>query len=80
MDEHIYNSHIGNEEFYAKVSGMITERIRTRKIQKGKDGFADSIDDDKTRLSNVQNATRTTKNNVLGDVDVNIEYLNDEHN
>lgn len=78
MDEHIYNSHIGNEEFYAKVSGMITERIRTRKIQKGKDGFEDCIEDDKTRLSNVQSATRTTKNNVLGDV--NIEYLNDEHN
>lgn len=78
MDEQIYNSHIGNEEFYAKVSGMITERIRTRKIQKGKDGFEDCIEDDKTRLSNVQSATRTTKNNVLGDV--NIEYLNDEHN
>lgn len=78
MDEAIYNSHISNEEFYTKVSGMITERIRTRKIQKGKDGFEDCIEDDKTRLSNVQSATRTTKNNVLGDV--NIEYLNNEHN
>ncbi len=34
MDEAIYNSHIGNEEFYAKVSEMISERIRTRQIQK----------------------------------------------
>ena len=78
MDEAIYNSHIGNEEFYAKVSGMITERIRTRQIQKGKDGFADCIEDDKTRSSNMQNATRITKNNILGDV--NIEHSNDEQN
>ena len=78
MDEAIYNSHIGNEEFYAKVSGMITERMRTRQIQKGKDGFADCIEDDKTRSSNMQNATRITKNNVLGDV--NIEHSNDEQN
>lgn len=78
MDEAIYNSHIGNEEFYAKVSEMITERIRARQIQKGKDGFTDCIEDDKTRLSYMQNATRTTRNNVLGDV--NIEHTNDEQN
>lgn len=78
MDWAIYNSHIGNEEFYAKVSGMITERIRSRQIQRGKDGFTDCIEDDKTRLSNMQNATRTTRNNVLGDV--NIEHTNDEQN
>jgi len=78
MDASIYNSHIGNEEFYAKVSGMITEKIRARQVQKGKDGFADCIEDDKTRLSNMQNATRTTRNNVLGDV--NIEHANDEQN
>ena len=36
MDEAIYNSHIGNEEFYARVSKMITERIRARQIQKEK--------------------------------------------
>ena len=36
MDKAIYNSHIGNEKFYAKVSGMIIERIRTRQIQTGK--------------------------------------------
>lgn len=78
MDEAIYNSHIGNEEFYAKVSEMITERIRARQIQKGKDGFTDCIEDDKTRLSYMQNATRTTRNKVLGDV--NIEHTNDEQN
>ena len=64
MDEAIYNSHIGNEEFYAKVSGMITERIRTRQVQKGKDGFADCIDD-KTRLSNVKKAIETTRKEIL---------------
>ena len=37
MDEAIYNSHIGNEEFYAKVSVMITERIKIRQSQKEKD-------------------------------------------
>lgn len=57
---------------------MITERIRSRQVQRGKDGFSDCIEDDKTRLSNMQNATRTTRNNVLGDV--NIEHTNDEQN
>ena len=37
MDEAIYNSHIGNEDFYAKVSKMITERIENKKVSKGKD-------------------------------------------
>ena len=46
MDEAIYNSDIGNEEFYTKVYGMITERIRIRQIQKSKDGFADCIEDE----------------------------------
>lgn len=75
MDEAIYNSHIGNEEFYAKVSEMITERIRARQIQKGKDGFTDCIKDDETRFSYMQKATRTTINNVLGE-----EHTNDEQN
>lgn len=78
MDEAIYNSHIGNEEFYAKVSGMIIDRIRARQVQKGKDAFADCMADDKTILSNMQNATITTKNNVLEDnVSIN---TNDEQN
>ena len=76
MDEAIYNSHIGNEEFYAKVSGMITERIKIRQSQKGKDGFTDCIKDNKTSLSYMKKATRTTRNNVLGDI--NIEHTNDE--
>ena len=37
MDEAIYNSHIGNEEFYAKVSEMITERIKDKEVSKGKE-------------------------------------------
>ena len=78
MDEAIYNSHIGNENFYDKVSEIFTEKIKIRQVQKGKDGFADGIEDDKTRLYNIQNAIRTTRNNVLGDV--NIEHINDEQN
>ena len=54
------------------------EIIQNRQDKKGKDGFADCVEDDKTRLSNMQNATRTTRNNVLGDV--NIEHTNDEQN
>ena len=68
MDEAIYNSHIENEDFYAKVSEMITEKIRIRQGERGKDGFTDCIEDDKTRLSYMQNATRTTRNNVLEDI------------
>ena len=68
MNEAIYNSHIGNEDFNAKVSEMITEKIRIRQGEKGKAGFTDCIGDDKTRLSDMQNATRTTRNNVLGDI------------
>lgn len=78
MDESIYNPHIENEDFYAKVSEMITERIRTRQGQKGKDGFEDCIEDDKTKLSDMQNATRTVKNTILGDA--TIEQTNDEQN
>ena len=37
MDEAIYNFHIGNEDFYAKVSEMITEKIKNREVSKGKD-------------------------------------------
>ena len=78
MDEAIYNSHKGNEDFYAKVSEMITEKIRIRQGEKGKDGFTDCIKDDKTRLSYMQNATRTTRNNVLEDI--NRENTNYQHN
>ena len=42
MDEAIYNSHIGNEDFYAKVSEMVTEKIRAGQ---GKDGYADCMED-----------------------------------
>lgn len=77
MDEAIYNSHIGNEEFYAKVSGMITERIKIRQSQKGKDGFTDCIEDDEARVSHMKNATRITRNSVLGDVN---EHANDKQN
>ena len=66
INEAIYNSHIGNEEFYAKVSEMITERIRVRQLQKGKKGFGDCIVDDKTRLPVVSRATRIIEENVLG--------------
>ena len=78
MDEAIYNSHKGNEDFYAKVSEMITEKIRIRQGEKGKAGFTDCIGDDKTRLSDMQNATRTTRNNVLEDI--NRENTNYQHN
>ena len=37
MDEAIYNAHIGNEDFYTKVSAMITERIQNREESKEKD-------------------------------------------
>ena len=37
MDEAIYNSHIENENFYNKVSEMITERIKNREVSNGKD-------------------------------------------
>lgn len=33
----------------------------------GKNGFEDCLEDDKTRLSNMQNATRTVRDNILGD-------------
>ncbi|MBR3162939.1 MAG: hypothetical protein IKF17_02405 [Clostridia bacterium] len=46
--------------------------------EKGKDGFADCIEDDKTRLSAMQKAIKTTRNNVLGNE--SIEYTNDEQN
>lgn len=65
MDEAIYKAHIGNEKFYTKVSKMIAERIRTRQSQKGKDGFEDCIEDNQTRISNMQNATKTIKSNIL---------------
>lgn len=45
MDEAIYNSHIGNEEFYAKVSVMITERIKIRQSQKEKDKLENNSHD-----------------------------------
>ena len=61
---------IGIEQFY--------QMIHSIQLQNGKDGFADCIEDDRTRLSNMQNATRTTRNNVL--VDINIEHTNDEQN
>ena len=34
MDEAIYNAHIDNEDFYAKVSEMITEKINNREALK----------------------------------------------
>lgn len=46
--------------------------------EKGKNGFVDCIEDDKTRLSNIQSATRTVRGNVLGDVI--IKPTNDEQN
>lgn len=46
--------------------------------EKGKDGFADCIEDYKTRLSVMQNAIKTTRNNVLGNE--SIEHTNDEQN
>ncbi len=46
--------------------------------KRGKDGLEDCLDDDKTRLSIMQNATRTTRNNILGNE--NIEHTNDEQN
>lgn len=44
----------------------------------GKDGFADGLEDDKTRLPTVQNAIRTIRKNVLENE--NIEHTNDEQN
>lgn len=43
-----------------------------------KDGFADCIEDDKTRLSTMQNATKTTRNNLLGNE--SIKHTDDEQN
>jgi len=68
---------------YLNQEGMlekIKEEVKNqnRQDKKGKDGLADCVEDDKTRLSNMQNATRITRNNVLGDV--NIEHTNDEQN
>lgn len=78
MDEAIYNSHIGNEEFYDKVAALISERMRSTKKDKGKDGFSDCIDDDKTKLSTVQVSTHNTRSSILGNK--NIEHTNDEQN
>lgn len=77
MDGAIYNSHIENEEFYAKVAQMIVERIRTKQKQERKDGFLDCIEDDRTRLSEIQNATKETKGNILEPKDIG-EHINDE--
>ena len=46
--------------------------------EKGKDGFVDCIEDDKTRLSNMQSVTRTVRGNVLENG--RIEPTNDEQN
>ena len=68
---------------YLNSEGLL-ERVKdetqnqNRQAQEGKDGFTDCIGDDKTRLSNMQNATRTTRSNVLGDE--NIEHTTDEQN
>lgn len=60
----------------------IFERAEKSKMiaseEKGKNGFVDCLEDDKTRLSNMQNATRTVRGNVLGDGI--IEPNNDEQN
>ena len=45
MDEAIFNSHIGNEEFYDKVSGMITERIKIRQSQRENDNLGNNSHD-----------------------------------
>ena len=68
---------------YLNSEGLL-ERIQeetkntNREEQKGKDGLTDCIEDNKTRFSDMQNATETTRNNVLEDA--NIEYTNDEKN
>ena len=51
------------------------EHIRLS-VEKGKNGFVDCIGDDKTKLSTMQNATRTTRNNILGNE--NIENTNEQ--
>jgi len=60
----------------------IFERTEKSKMiaseEKGKDGLVDCLEDDKTRLSNIQNVTRTVRSNVLGDRI--IEPTNDEQN
>lgn len=61
---------IGIEQFYQVIYSI--------QLQNGKDGFEDCLDDDKTRLSSMQSATRTTRTNVLEDV--NVEHTNDEQN
>lgn len=66
---------------YLNSEGLI-ERIKNepkelnRQGQEEKDGFTDCMDDNRTRLTNMQDATRTTKNNVLEDI--NIGHANDE--
>ena len=37
MDEAIYNSHVKNEDFYANVSEMITEKLKIKEISKEKE-------------------------------------------
>lgn len=46
------------------------------KEEKGKNGFEDCIEDDRTTLSSVQSTTQDTKDNVLGDA--NIEGAKEE--
>ncbi len=78
IDEAIYNSHIGNEEFYTKVSRMITERINARQLQKGKDGLSDCMNDNQTKLYDMQRANEKAKTLYLGDA--NIEFSSNEKN
>ena len=53
------------------------EHIRLS-VEKGKNGFVDCIGDDKTKLSTMQKATRTTRKNIPGNE--NIKNTNDEQN
>ncbi len=59
---------VGIEQFYLMINS----------IQNGKDGLADCIKDDRTRLSSMQSATRITRANILEEK--NIEQTNDERN
>ena len=80
IDDAIKNAHSENKEFYEKVSEMITERIKVRQVHNGKEGFLDCIEDDKTRLSTMQNATIIIKKYFEQLIGKDINYKNNGTN
>lgn len=81
MDEAIYNSHIGNEEFYAKVSGMITERIKIKQSQRknSKEEIERDIElRDSVLQSAVEATEESTRTGIINEQVGNIKQITKE--